>query len=171
LEQQAIVRIEQASIEAQTQIAITGLTSEAAHAFVEQLAGIESLMPALSYRDIAGESEPLIVEQLLTPNILGVSRSEGTRFCLSRPEGSRAPGAGQRRSTRLAPAHAPGRPDTTADILDVDAKPKVVPDEQRKPRRQLSAVVPHRLGRAADRRRHPANARVATIAVRAFDGA
>src|SRR3954465_7211149 len=91
LEQQAIVRIEQASVEAQTQIAITGLTSEAAHAFVEQLPSSESLMPALSYRDIAGESEPLIVEQLLAPNILGVSRSEGTRFCLSRPEGSRAP--------------------------------------------------------------------------------
>ena len=36
LERQAIVKIEQASVEAQTEIALAGLTSEAARAFVER---------------------------------------------------------------------------------------------------------------------------------------
>lgn len=70
LEQQAIVRIEQASVEAQTEIAIAGLTSDAARAFIERLPSVESLMPPLSYRELAGEAEPPIIEQILTPNAL-----------------------------------------------------------------------------------------------------
>lgn len=70
LEQKAITEIERASVEAQTQIAIAGLTSEAALAFIASLPTIESLMPELSYQAIAGESDPPIIEQILTPNAL-----------------------------------------------------------------------------------------------------
>ena len=70
LEQQAIVKIEPASVEAQTQIAVAGLTSEAAHSFLASLPTVESLMPALTYRELAGEADPPIVEQLITPNAL-----------------------------------------------------------------------------------------------------
>ncbi|MDX1070462.1 hypothetical protein GOL32_18090 [Sinorhizobium medicae] len=70
LEQQAIVKIEQASVEAQTEIAIAGLTSEASLSFAERLPSVESLMPALSYRELAGDAEPPIIEQILTPNAL-----------------------------------------------------------------------------------------------------
>jgi hypothetical protein len=70
LERQAIVKIEQASVEAQTEIALAGLTSETARAFVERLPTVESLMPALSYQELAGESDPPFVEQLVTPNAL-----------------------------------------------------------------------------------------------------
>ncbi|MFO1128374.1 MAG: hypothetical protein U1E66_08115 [Rhodospirillales bacterium] len=70
LEQAAIVKIEQASVEAQTEIAVAGLTSEAARAFVASLPTVESLMPALSYHQLAGDADPPIVEQLLTPNAL-----------------------------------------------------------------------------------------------------
>jgi hypothetical protein len=70
LERQAIVKIEQASVEAQTELALAGLTSEAARAFVERLPTIESLMPALSYEDLAGDTDPPVVEQLITPNAL-----------------------------------------------------------------------------------------------------
>jgi hypothetical protein len=70
IEQQAIVKIEQASVEAQTEIALAGLTSEAARTFVAKLPTVETLMPALSYPELAGESDPPVVEQLITPNAL-----------------------------------------------------------------------------------------------------
>ncbi|MGH0287393.1 hypothetical protein [Sinorhizobium meliloti] len=70
LEQKAIVAIEKSSVEAQTQVAIAGLTSEAARAFISNLPAVDSLMPSLSYQEIAGESDPPIVEQILTPNAL-----------------------------------------------------------------------------------------------------
>jgi hypothetical protein len=70
LERAAIVRIQLASVEAQTELAIAGLTSEAAHAFVARLPTVESLMLSLSYEELAGEAEPPIAEQLVTPNAL-----------------------------------------------------------------------------------------------------
>ena len=70
IEQKAIVEIETASVEAQTELAVAGLTSEAARGFVERLPTVESLMPALSYEEIAGEADPPVVEQLVTPNAL-----------------------------------------------------------------------------------------------------
>jgi hypothetical protein len=70
LERKAIVEIEKASVEALTEIALAGLTSEAAQAFIKRLPTVESLMPALSYEELAGESDQPIVEQLLTPNAL-----------------------------------------------------------------------------------------------------
>lgn len=70
MEQRAIVQIELASVEAQTTIAVAGLTSDAARAFVQQLPTVENLMPQLSYQEIAGESDPSPVEQLTTPNAI-----------------------------------------------------------------------------------------------------
>lgn len=70
LEQQAFLSIEQASVEAQTQIAVAGLTSEAAQQFAASLPSVESLMPKLSYAELSGESDPPLVEQILTPNAL-----------------------------------------------------------------------------------------------------
>ncbi|MBB3318950.1 hypothetical protein FHT77_004859 [Rhizobium sp. BK181] len=70
LEQKAIMQIEQASVEAQTEIAIAGLSSEAARAFIARMPSVESLMPQLSYEAVAGRSDPPLVEQILTPNAL-----------------------------------------------------------------------------------------------------
>ena len=70
LAQEAVVQIEQASVDAQTEIAIAGLTSETARDFVERLPTVESLMPALDYAALAGEANPPIVEQLISPNTL-----------------------------------------------------------------------------------------------------
>ncbi len=70
LEQRAKVDIESASCSLQTDIAIAGLTSEIARTFVESLPTVESLMPALSYEELAGEADPPVVEQLVSPNAL-----------------------------------------------------------------------------------------------------
>jgi hypothetical protein len=70
LEKEGLVRIEQASVEAQTELAIAGLNSESARDFIAKLPTIESLMPALSYEEIAGEADPAVDEQLLSPNAL-----------------------------------------------------------------------------------------------------
>jgi hypothetical protein len=70
IEQKAIVQIEISCLDAQTQIAAAGLTSDAAKLFIESLPSVESLMPALSYEEMAGEADPPIVEQLLSPNAL-----------------------------------------------------------------------------------------------------
>ncbi|MDX0139344.1 hypothetical protein CN128_24545 [Sinorhizobium meliloti] len=52
LEQKAFTEIERASVEAQTQSAVAGLTSEAALAFFVSLPTIEGLMPELSYQGL-----------------------------------------------------------------------------------------------------------------------
>jgi hypothetical protein len=70
IERAAITQIEISSLDAQTELAVAGLTSEAAHRFIKALPSIEDLMPALSYAEIAGETDPPIVEQLVTPNAL-----------------------------------------------------------------------------------------------------
>jgi hypothetical protein len=70
MERKAITEIEMSCLDAHTKIAIAGLTSQAAHAFVEALPGVDQWMPRLSYAEIAGETEPPIAEQLVTPNAL-----------------------------------------------------------------------------------------------------
>ena len=70
LERKAIVEIEQASVEAQTELAVSGLGSEAALDFAKRLPSVASLMPQLSYQEIAGEANPPLIEQLVTPNAL-----------------------------------------------------------------------------------------------------
>lgn len=70
LERKAIVQIEMASVEAQTQIAVSGLTSDAAREFVGKLPAVDALMPALSYQALAGESDQSPVEALTTANAI-----------------------------------------------------------------------------------------------------
>jgi hypothetical protein len=70
IEAKAIVEIEMQSVAAQTEIATYGLTSSTAKTFLDRLPSIERLMPALSYAEIAGEADPPVVEQLVSPNAL-----------------------------------------------------------------------------------------------------
>jgi hypothetical protein len=70
IEREAIVKIEIGCLKAQEQIALAGLTSEGARQFIETLPAIDKLMPALSYREMAGEADPPITEQLISPNAL-----------------------------------------------------------------------------------------------------
>jgi hypothetical protein len=70
MEKKAILEIEMQSLDAQTQIAASGLTSAAARSFIAQLPTVEALMPRLSYSEVSGETEPPIVEQLISPNAL-----------------------------------------------------------------------------------------------------
>jgi hypothetical protein len=69
-EQKAMVEVQVACLEARTQLTVAGLTSEAARGFMERLPDIKTLMPALSFSEVAGEAEPPLVEQLVTPNAL-----------------------------------------------------------------------------------------------------
>jgi hypothetical protein len=70
IEAKAIVEIEMQSVAAQTEIATQGLTSRTARTFLDHLPSVEKLMPALSYAELAGEADPPIVEQLVSPNAL-----------------------------------------------------------------------------------------------------
>ncbi len=70
IERHAVTEIQSRSIEGQTRLALAGLTTEGAKAFLTDLPTIETLMPGLSYEAIAGEAEPSPIEQLLTPNAL-----------------------------------------------------------------------------------------------------
>jgi hypothetical protein len=70
IEREAVVKIEMGCLKAQEQIALAGLTSEGARQFIETLPAIDKLMPALSYSEMAGEADPPIVEQLVSPNVL-----------------------------------------------------------------------------------------------------
>jgi hypothetical protein len=68
IEQKVITDIEINCLAAQEAIALAGLTSEAARGFIEKLPSIETLMPALSYAEVAGEADPPVAEQLVSPN-------------------------------------------------------------------------------------------------------
>jgi hypothetical protein len=70
MERKAITEIEISCLQAQEKIAISGLTSDAAIDFIQALPGVDTLMPALSYAEVAGEADPPIAEQLVTPNAL-----------------------------------------------------------------------------------------------------
>jgi hypothetical protein len=70
IERKAIVHIELSCLEAQTALATSGLASDAAKRFIEKLPSIETLMPPLSFAEIAGEADPPIAEQLISPNAL-----------------------------------------------------------------------------------------------------
>lgn len=88
IEQAAIVEIERASVTAQTELALSGVSSEAARAFVANLPNVESLMPGLSYRELAGEADPPIVEQLITPNALRQRRYRERQRALHNGDGN-----------------------------------------------------------------------------------
>ena len=70
IERKAVTEIELSCLAAQEQIALSGLTTEAARQFVEALPKIEALMPPLTFADVAGEAEPPVAEQLVSPNAL-----------------------------------------------------------------------------------------------------
>jgi hypothetical protein len=70
IEAKAIVKIEMSCLQAQTEIATSGLTTNAARQFIGRLPTIEALMPALSFAQIAGEADPPVAEQLISPNAL-----------------------------------------------------------------------------------------------------
>jgi len=70
IERKAITDIEMSCLEAQTQIAVAGLTSAAARQIFQTLPAIEVLMPKLSFQEISGEAEPPIAEQLVSPGAL-----------------------------------------------------------------------------------------------------
>jgi len=71
IEAKAITEIEMSCLQAQAELAVAGLTSEAAHGFINRLPAIETLMPRLAYTEIAGEPDaPSPVEQLVSPNAL-----------------------------------------------------------------------------------------------------
>jgi hypothetical protein len=70
IEQKAFVEIETSCLDAQTKLAFAGCTSDMARTFVESLPAIETLMPRLSYSEIAGGADPPVAEQLLSPNAL-----------------------------------------------------------------------------------------------------
>jgi hypothetical protein len=70
IERKAITEIEMSCLHAQEQIAIAGLTSDAAKKFFERLPSVEGLMPRLSLAEIAGEADPPLAEQLVSSNAL-----------------------------------------------------------------------------------------------------
>jgi hypothetical protein len=74
IEQKAIVEIELSCLEAQTQLAVAGLASDQARQFIEKLPSIETLMPRLAFAELAGEAEPPVAEQLISPNALRQQR-------------------------------------------------------------------------------------------------
>ncbi len=94
LEQRAIVQIEQASVEAQTELAVATVTSDAARAFVDRLPTVEDLMPKLSYQDVAGEADPPVVEQLVSPNALRQRRFRDRQKALHNGEVTPEPALG-----------------------------------------------------------------------------
>jgi hypothetical protein len=70
MEASACVVIEHASVQAQTRLALAGLTSEAAKVFVEALPAVEDLMGRLSFDELAGKADPPVAHQLVAPNTL-----------------------------------------------------------------------------------------------------
>lgn len=70
LEAKALVKIGLDCLAAQTAIASAGLASDAARAFLEKLPDVETLMPALSFTELAGEADPPIAQQLVSSNAL-----------------------------------------------------------------------------------------------------
>jgi hypothetical protein len=73
-EQKAKTQIELSCLEAQTNLAGSGLASEAARGFIEALPSISDLMPRLSFAEVAGESQPPVAERLLSSNALRQQR-------------------------------------------------------------------------------------------------
>jgi hypothetical protein len=88
LERKAITEIELSCLHAQGQIMLAGLSSEAAKQLVRQLPAIETLMPRLPFGEVAGEAEPPVAEQLVTPNTLRQRRFRERQRALRNGEGS-----------------------------------------------------------------------------------
>ena len=104
IERKAVTEIDMSCLQVEERIAIAGLTSDAARLFVEQPPSTETLMPRLSFAKIAGEAEPPVAEQLISPNALRERRYREQQAALCRNasealqalarNGDEAPGAG-----------------------------------------------------------------------------
>jgi hypothetical protein len=94
IERKAIVAIEVSCLEAQTQLALDGCSSDAARAFVDALPKIEALMPRLAFAAVAGDADPPAAEQLLTPNALRQRRYRERQAALRAGTGDVTEGAG-----------------------------------------------------------------------------
>jgi hypothetical protein len=109
IESKAITEIELSCLQTQTELALAGLTSEGACGFLERLPAIETLMPRLSFAEVAGEADPPVAEQLISPNALRQRRYR-ERQALRRN--------GQ---TLQSPAGDAAAPPPAADGLDIPA--------------------------------------------------
>jgi hypothetical protein len=103
IERKAVTEIDMSCHQVEERIAIAGLTSDAARLFVEQPPSTETLMPRLSFATIAGEAEPPVAEQLISPNAFRERRYREQQAALCRNaseaqalarNGDEAPGAG-----------------------------------------------------------------------------
>ena len=103
LERKAVTEIEMGCLEAQTKLATLGLTSDAAKQFIEQLPSVDGLMPRLSFAEVAGEAEPPVAEQLVSPNALRQRRYR------ERQEALRGTSRNARVTLRNAPGGGGGR--------------------------------------------------------------
>ena len=73
-EKKAHTQIELSCLKAQTNLAVSGLTTDAARGFVEALPSVDDLMPRLSFAEVAGELQPPVAERLLSSNALRQQR-------------------------------------------------------------------------------------------------
>ncbi|HEY8124554.1 MAG TPA: hypothetical protein VIF88_03930 [Methylocystis sp.] len=86
MEAEALTQIVRSSLEAQTELAMTGLSSDAARGFVERLPPIESLMPQLSFAEVAGKADPPVAERLVSSNALRQQRFRERQKALRKPD-------------------------------------------------------------------------------------
>jgi hypothetical protein len=68
--QKAKVQVSLDCLKISEQITLSGLTSQAALRLIEGLPPIETHLPRLSFAEVAGETEPPVAEQLISPNTL-----------------------------------------------------------------------------------------------------
>jgi hypothetical protein len=87
IERKALTEIGLSCLRAQEQLALAGLSSDAARLFIEKLPGIETLMPALSFTEIAGEAEPPVAEQLVSSSALRQRRYRERQAALRNGDG------------------------------------------------------------------------------------
>lgn len=76
LEAAAVVKIEIASVEAQSQLAMAGLTSEGAQQFFNALPKLENLMERLSFDELSGRATPPLAAQLTANRAVTASASD-----------------------------------------------------------------------------------------------
>jgi hypothetical protein len=103
IERKAVTEIELTCLKAQEQIAVAGLTSDAARQFIDALPSVEKLMPALSFAEVSGEAKPPLAEQLVSSTALRQRRFrerhrnvtgplQPDRVTLPHPDGDAPPG-------------------------------------------------------------------------------
>jgi hypothetical protein len=103
IERKAVTEIELSCLKAQEEIAVAGLTSDAARHFIDALPSIERLMPVLSFAEVSGEAKPPTAEQLVSSNALRQRRFRDRhrnvsgpllpdRVTPQHPDGDSAPG-------------------------------------------------------------------------------